>query len=179
MGFKYVLKNIFKLIILFISVGMLANLKNGTIEPPIAVFLIILICVNVSTTYDLGNGYYLQVLTGGSILGAFIGYLLAYMALEWVMANSHIVLGIVVMCYAINQLIETIKYGKEVHPFFTISNIFCTIMIAIEAINCFQEKSLITTLTEGPLGTLLLLVTAILILVNIFARAGHASYVED
>lgn len=99
--------------------------------------------------------------------------------MEWIVENSHIVLGIVVMSYAINQLIETIKYAKEVNLFFTISGAFCTVMIAIEAIKSFKEESLITQRTEGPFGALLLAATVILFLVNIFARAGRASYVED
>ena len=180
MWFKYFMKNIFKLIILIISIGLLAGLGDSEVQPPFAVFLIILVCVNVTTTYDLGNGYYLQIVTGGSIVGALIGFVLAYLALEWVVANNFKVMGIVVICYAINQLIETIKYCKEVHLFFTISGFFCAAMIFLEGINCFDGESLIGSLIEGgPLGALLAVASIILFLVNIIGRANEAYLVED
>lgn len=179
MWFKYILKSFFKLLVLLITVSMLIGLKEKPIEPAGAVFLIILFCVNVSTVYDLGDGYYLQVISGGSILGAFIGFILAYMAMEWVVDNSHIVLGIAVLFYALNQLIEAIRYREHVDKFFTISGIVCSIMIAIEGFNCFKEQSFVEQLTENFFGIFVLAVTVLLFIINIFVRAGEAKYVED
>ncbi len=184
MGFKYFIKHIFKIIILLISLGLCSTFSVGDGNWIGGVFLFILLFVEVSSTYDLGDGWFLKVTTGAGIGGAFLGCLVVVLALSWIEEFIHIVKGILLLSYVINQIIETFKYAREIPKFFTITGIFCVVMFAIEAVRAFGNKeSFLLRLDSGygsdDLGVmLLLLLTALFTLVNIIARATKANRIE-
>ena len=185
MGFWYFIRNFFKVIGLIIAIAILSDFtvdQAGDIG--ISVFLFFLFFATVSTTYDLGGGYFLKVTTGAGFGGAFIALFLAYAIMAWVAEHTAIVIGILLASYVINQIIETIKYCRELPKFFTYTGIFCIVIYAIEMICVFtgQTSFVFAMSYEGIIGffkILAMFLTVIFTLVNIIARATQAKWVED
>lgn len=175
MGFKYFIKNIFQIALLLVAVVLTANfsMEDGGLT---GVLLFMLLFANVVYILPLGNGWFLKI-TGISAGGAFVGFLLGSMALTWLEANKHIVVGILLLAYTISQLIETIRFAREVKPFITITGLVCVVIPAIEAIRSFAQK---TALIGGEgIGAVLLIVIVVCTLINLIARAANATYVYD
>lgn len=193
MGFLYFLKHIFKLICLVVAVALLQTFtvdaaEDITSDMVLSVFLFILFFVTVTTTYDLGNGWFLKITTGagvgGALIGAFIVMSFSYAALSWIAEHIALTTGILLTFYVINQIIETVKYANELPKFFTVTGIFCILVFAVETVCGFIGMPAIFFAFEyeGAFGLLQLLgmvLTVIFTLVNIIARATQAGYVEE
>ncbi len=192
MGFWYFLKNIFKLFCLVVAVVLLQTFtvdvaEDITSNMVIAVFLFILFFVTVTTTYDLGGGWFLKITTsvgvGGALIGSFIVINFSYVILNWIAENIALTTGILLLSYIINQVIETIKYFEDLPKFFTITGIFCILVFAIEMLCAFLGMptvffGLVYDDAFGMLKFLVMALTVIFTLVNIIARSTQASYVE-
>ncbi|MBO5244355.1 MAG: hypothetical protein J6B36_09080 [Muribaculaceae bacterium] len=153
----------------------------------IAVFLFILFFVTVTTTYDLGGGWFLKITTGvgfgGALIGSFIIISFSYVVLNWIAENIALATGLLLTFYVINQIIETVKYASELPKFFTITGIFCILIFAVETVCGFLGMPAVFfgLVYDGDFGMLQFLgmaLTVIFTFVNIIARATQASYVE-
>lgn len=185
MGIWYFFRNIIKIIFLCIGISLLSNFsENVAGNIALGVFLFFLFFATVSTTYDLGGGWFLKITTGVGLGGAVIGFFLVAALMTWIEAHTSIVIGILLASFVINHIIETIKYFEELPIFFTITGAFCVLIYIIEMFCAFfQKPSFLFTMEYegfgGMIKVLLMFLTVILTLVNIIARATQASYVED
>ena len=189
MGFWYFIKNLFKAIGLAIAVGLLQNYTvdyDGNFV--MNLFLFILLFATVTSTFSLGGGWILEVTTGVGIGGAFlITFLLvglAYATMSWVAEHIPLVTGILLLAYAISQIVQTIKYSQALPRFFTFTGGLCIVVFAVEAFRAFAEKPTYFFAMEysglvGLFQFLMMACTIIFTLVNIIARATQAGWVED
>lgn len=175
MGFKYFIKNIFQIAILLAAIGLTTtfSMEDGGLT---GILLFIMLFANVVYIFPLGDGWFLKI-TGISTGGAFVGFLLGSMVLTWVEANKHIVIGVLLLAYTISQLIETIRFAREVKLFVTITGLICVVIPAIEAFLSFAQKSALIG-GEG-IGAVMLIIIVICTLINLIARTANAYYVYD
>lgn len=192
-GLWYFLRNIIRIVLLIAAIGLTINMSAedgvdvaGNIG--LAAFLFFLFFATVSTTYDLGGGWFLTVTTGvgigGAVVGFFIVAIISEAVLTWVATHTAIVIGILLASFVINQIIETIKYFETLPIFFTITGGICVLLYGVEMILAFcQKPSFIFAMDYEGLGGLfqvfLLFVTVILTFINIIARATQAHWVEE
>lgn len=193
MGFWYFVRNVFKPIGLLIAMTILNALTLADSEEisgniGLVVFLFILFFATVSTTYDLGGGWFLKVTTGCGLGAAAVGFFIvtafSYAFLNWVTENTSLVAGILLASYALNQVIETFKYSGYLPKFFTVTGFGCAAVFAIEMFCAFTEKppfvfSMSYEGLGGMLQILLMFATVLFTFINIIARATQAWEVED
>lgn len=188
MGFWYFIRNSFKAIAVFCILMML---KDFTVEMSedlgLCVLLFFLFFATVSTTYDLGGGWFLKVTAGvglgGAFFGSFLVMVLSYALVNWVAENKVIVAGILLASFAINHIIETVKYAKELPVFFTVTGGLCALVFTIEALFTFlQLPALFFSLDyvdDGAPQFFLAMLTVIFMFVCIIARSTQAYAIEE
>jgi len=97
--------NIIKLAITVGAIAMLFSLTPDVVadEPFVVIFFMILLTVNVTTTYDFGEFYVVVTEAGVGIAAAFILYFLVAMFVTFLLEHAAVVAGILLLLYAINR----------------------------------------------------------------------------
>lgn len=185
MKFWYFLRNVIKIIILVVAIFILSDFTAGVDgDTALGIFLFILGTVTVSTTVDLGGGWFLKITTGVGIGGALLGLLLVEVAMIWIAENKVVISGVLLASFILHQIIETVRFRKELPPFFTASSLFCIAMYTVETVLVFMEKptwlfSMDYQGIGGLAALVMMILTVIFTLVNVIARASQADMVED
>ena len=166
------LGNIIKMATMVGAIVMLFSLTPDVVadEPFIVIFFLILLTVNVTTTYDFGEFYVVVTETGASMVVAFILYFLVAMFVTFLLENAAIVAGIILLLYAINRGSEVWKYYYDLPKFFMVTGALVAITVLINAIFFFIGGP---TAVPDFLYVVDLLIAAIEV-INIIARATQA-----
>lgn len=164
--------NIIKLAITVGAIAMLFSLTPDVVadEPFIVIFFLILLTVNVTTTYDFGEFYVVMTEAGVGIVAAFILYFLVVMFVTFLLEHAAVVAGILLLLYAINRGSEVRKYYYDLPKFFMVTGALVAITVLINAIFFFIGGP---TAVPDFLYVVDLLIAAIEV-INIIARATQA-----
>ena len=181
MGFLYFLKNIFKAFALLVAMALLQDFTGGLSEDlGLGIFLFILFFVTVSTTYDIGGGWFMQITSGiglgGALVISFLIMIASYALLSFIAASSALVAGILLASFTINHAIETFRFAPDLPGFFTVTGIYCVIVYGIETVCAFLESPspIFAFEYDSILPLLLMVLTVLFTVVNIIARATQA-----
>lgn len=168
----YLIKNIVKLAVLLLVLGLLFSLKPDTVldEPLSGLFLLFLLFVNVTTVYDFGEFSVVVTEAGASLVAAFILYFLTAALVVFFLEHAAIVAGIILLLFAANRAKEIYDFHDLLPTFFFVTGIIVALTVVINAIFLF---------IGGPTAIpeflyMLDLLIAALEVVNIIARATQA-----
>ena len=168
----YFIKNIVKLAVLFIALGMLFSLKPDTVldEPFVGLFFLFFLIVNVTTVYDFGEFAIVATETGASLVVAFVLYFLTAALVVYLLEHAAIVAGIILLLFAANRAKEIYDFQYSLPTFFFITGIIVAITVVINAVFFFIGGP---TAVPDFLYVVDLLIAAIEV-INIIARATQA-----
>lgn len=180
-GIKYVIKNLFKVIVLILTLWLLLSNTPEDITNPdnafMSIILLFFLCINVSTVYDFGEFYVIFSEAGVSLAVGLIGYFLLQWLLVWLVTNGVVIAGILIILYAVNRLIDAIKFAEYIPLFFNIVGFAFAAIVLIDGIVLMS-----TGFDFDAIGSFLFIVNipvVILQLINLFVHASEADGMDD
>lgn len=173
-GILYFFGNLFRLILLFILIGVIYTNKNTKISADGLIMWVFFLFGGYSYiigSFNLGE-YKITLIGEGFSFGlAFAMYALTYGIINYILAHATFFCILILLVLLINRVIEYIRFKDSILMFFNVTSLIYIGIILISLILCLCSK------ISGAL--VLCMILSPLELINFTARAFRAEDVLD